>query len=428
MISTLAMNTFNLQTMDREVAPEHIQTTRNRRWLFIAGGIILTAALLYFFRQSLGSTLESARIRTAKVEKGNVENTLTASGEVIPAYEQIFTSPIRASIKRILLTPGTQVKPGQAIVELDKSLTEIESERYEDQLKLKQNSIEQLRMKLNKDLYDAEINDHIKSLNINKLRADFEDAKRLQKVGGGTAEDITRAENELKIAELEKQQLENDLKYNRESMGASLKETELGAQIESKNLKELQHKLRMADIVADRKGVLTWVNENIGSSVNEGEMLAKVADLGSFRVEGSCSDVYADQVKAGLNVIVKLNEVTLRGIITQVKPAVKDGVIGFVIQLDNAKSESLRPNMKVEVYVVTSSSSNTLRVANGPAFTGKKKQFVYVLKDNKALRREVETGLSNFDFIEIKSGLEVGEQVILTDLNDYEHLEEISIQ
>jgi HlyD family secretion protein len=414
--------------MDREVAPDYIKTTRNRRWLLIALGIICIAMLFYFFRRSLGSTLESARIRTGTVEKGNVENTLTASGEVIPAYEQIFTSPIRASIKRILLTPGTQVKPGQAIVELDKSLTEIESERYEDQLKLKQNSIEQLRMKLNKDLYDAEINDRIKSLNINKLRADFEDAKRLQKVGGGTAEDITRAENALKIAELEKQQLENDLKYNRESMGASLKETELGAQIESKNLKELQHKLKMADIVADRKGVLTWVNENIGSSVNEGEMLAKVADLGSFRVEGSCSDVYADQVKAGLQVIIKLNEVILRGVITQVKPAVKDGVIGFVIQLDNAKSESLRPNMKVEVYVVTSSSSNTLRVANGPAFTGKKKQYVYVLKDNKALRREVETGLSNFDFIEIKNGLEVGEKVILTDLNDYEHLEEISIQ
>ncbi|MCF2492453.1 efflux RND transporter periplasmic adaptor subunit [Dyadobacter chenhuakuii] len=414
--------------MDREVAPDYIKTTRNRRWLFIALGIILTVTLLYFFRKSLGSTLESSRIRTGTVEKGNVENTLTASGEVIPAYEQIFTSPIRASIKRILLTPGTQVNPGQAIVELDKSLTVIESERYEDQLKLKQNSIEQLRMKLNKDLYDAEINDRIKSLNINKLRADFEDAKRLQKVGGGTAEDITRAENALKIAELEKKQLENDLKYNRESMGASLKETELGAQIESKNLKELQHKLRMADIVADRKGVLTWVNENIGSSVNEGEMLAKVADLGSFRVEGSCSDIYADQVKAGLSVIIRLNEVTLRGVITQVKPAVKDGVIGFVIQLDNAKSESLRPNMKVEVYVVTSSSSNTVRVANGPAFTGKKKQFVYVLKDNKALRREVETGLSNFDFVEIKSGLEVGEKVILTDLNDYEHLEEISIQ
>jgi HlyD family secretion protein len=414
--------------MDREVAPDYIKTTRNRRWIMIALIIIAVVAALYLFRRSLGSTLESSRIRTATVEIGDVENTLTASGEIIPAYEQIFTSPIRASIKRILLTPGTRVQPGQPIVELDKSLTEIEAERYQDQLDLKLNSIEQLRMRLNKDLYDAEINDRIKSLNINKLKADLEDAKRLQKVGGGTAEDITRADNALKIAELEKKQLENDLKYNRESMSASLKETELGAQIEGKNLKELKHKLKMADIVADRKGVLTWVNENIGSSVNEGEMLAKVADLGSFRVEGNCSDVYADQVKTGLSVIIKMNEAVLRGQITQVKPAVKDGIISFVIQLDNARNESLRPNMKVEVYVVTNKSTRTIRVANGPAFTGKRKQFIYVLQNQTAYRREVETGLSNFDFIEIKSGLKTGEKVIVTDMNDYEHLEKISIQ
>jgi HlyD family secretion protein len=428
----LAMNflteTSNQTHMDREIAPEYVRQTRNRRWVIIVGVLAALAITFYFFKKSLSSTLESARIRTGVVETGDVENTLTASGEVIPAYEQIFTSPIRASIKRILLTPGTRVKPGQPIVELDKSLTEIEFERYQDQLELKKNSIDQLRMKLNKDLYDAEINDKIKSLNINKLKADYEDAKRLQKVGGGTVEDITRAENALKIAEFEKQQLENNLKYNRESMGASLRETELGAQIEGKNLQELQHKLKMADIVADRPGVLTWVNENIGSSVNEGEMLAKVADLGSFRVEGSCSDVYADQVKAGLSAIIKINEVQLRGLITQVKPAVKDGVIGFTIQLDNAKNESLRPNMKVEVYVVTSKSGKTLRVANGPAFNGKPKQYVYVLENGTAHRREIETGLSNFDYVEIKSGLKPGEKVILINMNEYEHLEELTIQ
>ncbi|WP_353721053.1 efflux RND transporter periplasmic adaptor subunit [Dyadobacter sp. 676] len=414
--------------MDREIAPEYVRQTRTRRWTIIGVAMVALAVLFYFFKKSLSSSLEKDRVRTGTVETGDVENTLTASGEVIPAYEQIFTSPIRASIKRILLTPGTRVRPGQPIVELDKSLTEIEFERYQDQLELKKNGIDQLRMKLNKNLYDAEINDRIKSLNINKLKADFEDAKRLQKVGGGTVEDITRAENALKIAELEKKQLENDLKYNRESMSASLRETELGAQIESKNLQELQHKLRMADIVADRPGVLTWVNENIGSSVSEGEMLAKVADLGSFRVEGSCSDVYAEQVKTGLGAIVKINETQLRGVITQVKPAVKDGVIGFTIQLDNAGNESLRPNMKVEVFVVTSKSTGTLRVANGPAFTGKRKQYVYVLENRTARRREIETGLSNFDYVEIKNGLKPGEKVILTNMNDYEHLEELTIQ
>lgn len=414
--------------MDREVEPEYVRKQKSRRWVIGIFSVVILISGVYFLRRSLQGTMEASRIRTGIVQIGDVENTLTATGEIIPAYEQIITSPIRASIRRILLTPGTPVSPGQAIVDLDKSLTEIESEKFKDQLALKRNSIEQLRMKLDKDLFDAEINDKIKSLNINKLLADFEDARRLQKVGGGTGEDITRAENALKIAELEKKQLENDLRYNRESMGASLKETELGAQIEGNNLKELQHKLKMADIVADRKGVLTWVNENIGSSVSEGEMLAKVADLGSFRIDGSCSDVYADQVKTGLPVIVKLNETLLRGAITQVKPSIKNGIIEFKVQLDNAKNESLRPNMKVEVFIITNRSPNTLRVANGPTFNGKRKQFVYVLKDGIAYRREVEVGLSNFDFVEIKSGLEKGENVIITDMSQFENMEEISIQ
>jgi len=414
--------------MDREVEPDYVKKQNSRRWIIGITVLVIVAAGIYFLRKSLQGTIESSRIRTAAVEVGDVENTITASGEIIPAYEQIITSPIRASIRRVLINPGTPVIPGQAIVDLDKSLTEIELEKYQDQLALKRNSIEQLRMKLNKNLYDAEISDKIKLLNINKLRADFEDAKRLQKVGGGTGEDITRAENELKIAELEKKQLENDLSYNRESMGASLKETELGAQIEGNNLKELSHKLKMADIVADRKGVLTWVNDNIGSAVNEGEMLAKVADLGSFRIDGSCSDVYADQVKPGLPVIIKLNETILRGLITQVKPSIKNSIIEFIVQLDNAKSESLRPNMKVEVFIITDRSTKTLRVVNGPAFTGKRKQFIYVVKNGIAYRREVEIGLSNFDYVEIKGGLQKGESIVLTDMSQFENMEEISIK
>ena len=211
-------------------------------------------------------------------------------------------------------------------------------------------------------------------------------------------------------------------------MGASLKETTLQAQIEEKNLNELDRKLNQANIIADRPGVLTWVNENIGSAVNEGEILAKLADLGSFRIEGSCSDVYADQVKAGLPVIVKVNETNLRGLITQVKPSVKNGVVQFVVQLDENHHASLRPNMKVEVFVVTSQTARAVRVANGPAFKGKKTQFVYILNNQGiAQRREVQVGLSNFDYVEIKSGIQPGESVIITDLSEFEHLQEITI-
>lgn len=390
--------------------------------------LLILAAGVWYLNHSLGNSLEVSRIRTAKVERGPVENTIAASGEVIPAYEQIITSPVRAGIRNVLLTPGSTVQPGDAILELDKSLIMMELEKMKDQLALKHNQIEKLKLKLNKDLFDADINDRIKSLNITRLRADLEDTRRLLKVGGATREDVTRAENVLQIAELEKKQLENDLTYNQESMGAGLAEVKLAADMEEKNVKELEYKLNLADIRADRKGVLTWVNENIGSAIGEGEMLAKVADLGSYRIEGSCSDIYTGQLEQQMPVIVKINEVNLRGTVTQIKPVVKNGVVQFVVQLEDPHHTSLRPNMKVEVFLVTGQRLQTLRVTNGPAFKGKIRQNVYVLKEGIAHLREVETGLSNFDFVEIKTGLQEGDQVILTDLSEYEPARELKIK
>jgi HlyD family secretion protein len=414
--------------MDRELAPELVNRKRRNGWLIGLALIIGLVGAVAGVQSLLKTSINASEIRTAVAQVGPVENTLNATGEVIPAFEQIITSPIRASIKRVLLTPGTRVRPGQPILELDKSFTQIEYEKIQDQLALKQNGIEQLRLKLNKDLYDADVNDQIKLLNINKLKAELEDARRLLKVGGQTLEDVTRAENALRIAQLEKKQLENDLSYNRESMGASLRESQLQSQIEGTNLKVLSQKLRQADILTDRAGVLTWVNERIGSAVSEGEMLARLADLGSFRIEASCSDVYAEQVKLGLPVIVKVNETPLRGQITQIKPAVQNGVIQFAIALDDNRHASLRPNQKVEVFVVTNRSGRAVRVANGPAFKGKRSQSVWVMTGaDRAVRRTVELGLSNFDWIEIKSGVQAGEQVIITDLSRYEHLNELTI-
>lgn len=415
--------------MDKEISKDLVKRKQYKRWTtvaLVAGGLGIA---VYFFNNTLQSSINANKIRVATTERGSVENTLTATGEVIPAFEQIITAPIKASVKQVYFTVGAKIQKGQPIVELDKSLTMIELEKLKDQLALKQNSIEKLKMDLNKKIFDSDINDKVKQLNINRLKAELEDTKRLQKVGGRTQEDITKAENALRIAELEKSQLENELSYNKKSVGANLKDYTLQASIEGKNLKELSHKIKMADIVADRAGVLTWVNDKIGTAVNEGEMLAKLADLGSFRVEGSCSDVYAEQLKIGLPVIVRINDQALRGMVVQIKPAVSNGVIQFAISLDDNRSTLLRPNMKVEVYVITQKVDNVVRIANGPAFNGKRKLPVFVLENSKtARRREIETGLSNFDFVEIKQGLKPGEKVIITDMSQYKHLDQIQIE
>ncbi|AEE50247.1 efflux RND transporter periplasmic adaptor subunit [Haliscomenobacter hydrossis] len=414
--------------MDRELAPEIIRKQRFKGWGVALVVLLALGASYYLLNKVLRTQVRQSEVRVAVAETGNVENTLTASGEVIPAFEQVLTSPIRASVKQVLLSPGAAVRPGQQILILDKSLSLIELDKLKDQLELKRNSVEKLKFQLEKESLDADLDNQIKGLSINRQKTELEDTRRLHKIGGRTQEDISRAENALKISELEKDKLENQVRYNRQSKNTNIRESELQVRIEENGLKELQHKLKMADLVADRPGVLTWVNDKVGTTVNEGEMLAKIADLQSFRIEGSASDTYAEQVQIGLPVIVRINETDLRGMITQIKPSVENDVVQFSVQLDDAQNAALRPNMKVEIFVVTSRAKQSVRVANGPAFNGKKRQNIFVLENGLARRREIEVGLSNFDYVEIKNGIRPGEKVIVTDLSRFEHLREITLK
>jgi len=208
-----------------------------------------------------------------------------------------------------------------------------------------------------------------------------------------------------------------------------IRESELSAQIQAKDLQEFQSKLKKSHIVATRQGVLTYVNKNLGSKVNEGEVLARLADLGSFRVIGTISDTYADQLKIGMSSIVKINETQLRGTLTNIEPSVQNNTLSFELALADAASALLRPRLKVEVYMVTAARSKVTRVANGPAFKGAGVQDIFVLTaEGNAERRTISTGLSNIDVIEIESGIQSGETVIISDLSTYKNIKQLKVK
>ena len=83
--------------------------------------------------------------------------------------------------------------------------------------------------------------------------------------------------------------------------------------------------------------------------------------------------------------------------------------------------------MKVDVYLVTAVHNKILRVANGPAFKGASPQDVFVISNGKAEKRSVHTGLSNFDFIEIKDGVQPGDVVITSDMTEFKNSKELTV-
>lgn len=413
--------------MDKEITQEVTSRKRRKAILVTAVGIVFFLGAIWLLRSFFKSSIRKTEITTATVEVGDIENTINASGEVIPEFEEIVTSPINASIKDAAIDAGNKVNAGQSILTLDKSATQTAFEKQKFQLESKRNEISKLKLDLDKSFYDIQSNNDIKQLKIGSLTDAVENAKRLYKAGGGTRESIEQAELNLKVAQLEKKQLENEIKSKQQTMRIEIQEAVIAAAIQQNDLDELQRKLNLANVVATRAGVVTYVNKNIGANIREGEMIARIADLNSFKVTGSISDNYLEQLHNNMPAIIRINDTQLRGRVTNVYPSVQNSIITFDIQLEERNNKQLRPNMKVDVFVVTATHSKVMRVANGAAFKGTSPQDIFVLNNGKAERRNIHTGLSNFDYIELIDGLKPGDVVITSDMSDYKNSKELTI-
>lgn len=415
--------------MDRAVPIQTQHQQQRKKWLLMIGGIAGLLILLWLMRSLLANSVAENRILTAVAESGPIESTLTASGEVSPEFEQVITSSIRADIQEVKLSVGARVEPGTPILLLDKSFALLDYQQLQQELELKENGIEKLRLELQKKSFALLIADSTRQLDILQLENELEDARRLKVIGGGTQESINLIETQLKKARLEKRKLEFDLSIEAKQTETSLRELQLQSQIQQNALKSMEETLRRAEIVAKRKGVLTWVNENLGTAVNEGEVLARIADLSSYKIIGTCSNTYADRIRPGMEAVIPLNATErINGLIVNIRPTAENNILTFDIQLAEKDHVLLRPNMRVEVHIITASRSEAVRVANGPAFQGKATQILFVKENGVAVRRKVKVGLSNFDFVEITENLAPGEEVIISDMERYEHLTEIKIK
>jgi len=414
--------------MDKNIEQAVLSGKRKQRLLYVLIGVVLLAGSVLVLRAIMNTTVYASEITTALVDRGNIENTINAAGEVLPEFEEVISSPLTASIQKVLLDGGSQIKAGQSILTLDKSAAQMDFEKLKFQLESRKNDIRKIKLDLDKSFYDIKSNNDIKQLRINSLKASVDNAKRLLKAGGGTREDVEQAELNLKVAQLEKQQLENEINSKQQSMRLQIKEVELAANIQQNDLEVLQKKLQQADITASRNGVVTWVNKNIGASVQPGEVLARIADLSSFKVKGTISDQHMDLLKNGMTAIIRIGDQQVRGKVVNIYPAVQNATVSFDIKPDSSHHKLFRPNLKADVFLVTDEHQQVLRVSNGPAFRGTPSQYIYVLKDGVATRKTAQIGLSNFDFVELKDQVKEGDMVIISDMSSFKNSSQITIK
>ena len=413
--------------MDREISTGEIRKNKVFSFLKYVIALVIFLGLVWWGRGLLKKKGDRSDFHIVQVERGDIQNTLTASGIVVPSLEREVNAPVATEIKSVIKTRGEFVDQGDLILELDQEFTQLTYDQLYDELQLKRNNIDKLKLEYDKNLRDLDYQDQIKGLQLSELTAQVKDQKRLNEVGGATAEEVEQAELQLKVAQIEKKMLENELSYRRSVNVNEKKGLELEYTIQEKKLAELRRKLRETHVRAPQSGVITWINEELGRKVQEGEALVRLANLDKFRVEASSSDRNTNKIEVGMPVRVRINQTDLSGNISTILPAVENNTVKFYVELDDPDSDLLRPNIRAEVFIITDSKSDVLRVKNGPAFAGAKSQYLFVVDADKAIKRRITKGLVNSDFVEIVNNLDEGERVIISDTEEYDHLDEFTI-
>jgi HlyD family secretion protein len=125
---------------------------------------------------------------------------------------------------------------------------------------------------------------------------------------------------------------------------------------------------------------------------------------------------------------VKVNNLPLDGTIADVQPTVEDQVIRFTVALEQRAHEALRPNMQVDVLVLTDHRPRALKVAQGPFLGGADRGDVFVIRNGRATRVPVRFGVRSFDEVEITGGLAAGDEIVISDMRDYQHLDEMEVR
>lgn len=415
--------------MDREIPKEERRRERNKKLIRygVAGvaGVVVLSVLISLMRTGV----KEKDLVFSTVDQGTIEVSVSASGKVVPAFEEIINSPINTRILEVYKKGGDSVDVGTPILKLDLQSAETEYKKQLDEEQMKRYQLEQLEVNNSTYLSDLEMQVKVSEMKLNRMEVELRNERYLDSLGSGTTDRVHQAELNFKTGKLELEQLRQQLANERKVKAADLKVKQLEYEIFRKSLAETKRTLDDARVRSPRKAILTYINNQIGAQVGEGTQIAVISDLSHFKVEGEIADTYGDRVAAGGRAIVKIGSEKLEGQVSSVTPLSKNGVISFTVQLEDDSNRRLRSGLKTDVYVMNAVKEDVMRVANASYYVGRGEYDLFVRDgEGQLVKRKVQLGDSNFEYVEVVSGLKPGDQVVVSDMSQYKNKNKLKLK
>jgi HlyD family secretion protein len=350
-------------------------------------------------------------------------------GTLVPEDIRWIPAITEGRVDRSILKPGAIVKPDSIILELSNADLEQQLLDAEWALKKSEAELANLRVQLDSQLLDQRATEAQIQADATQARLESErdDALLKFQIGSELNAKISRARSGSLSTrlELEKQRLAIAEKASQAQLAAKQAEVE-----QNRALYQLRQRQRDAlRVRAGIAGVLQLVPVEVGQQVAPGANLARVADPTRLKAEVRIPETQAKDVQIGQKAEVDTHNGLAAGTVARIDPSVQNGTVTVDITIPGALPQGARPDLSVDGTVEIERLANILYV--GRPVQGQPNSTVSLFKlvdgGNEAVRTRVELGRSSVNTIEVVGGLQVGDQVVLSDMSAWDAYDRVRL-
>jgi HlyD family secretion protein len=406
-------------------------TQRNRKpWLIggITGAAVLALAVWVISGwMSGGRSFDASRVRVAEVTRGDLVRDISADGRVIAANSPTLYA-IAGGTVALKVVAGDVVKKGQALAEID-------SPELRSKLAQEGSTLASMEAEASRALLDAQITRSTASKLLDQAQIertaaerDLERYERAYKGGAVSQNEYAKAQDELKKADIGLAAARKDSGLQGEGAGLDSRNKRLLADRQRAVVTELQRQVDALTVRAPFDGQIGQVQIPQGTNVATNAPILSVVDLSLFEVEIKVPESFARDLAIGMPAQITSNSIQYAAQVSAVSPEVVNGEVNARLRFAQGKQPpGLRQNQRLSARIVLDTRRNVLMVERGSFLDQDGGRFAYVVDGSRAVRRPIQTGTSSLSAVEIVSGLQPGEKIVVSGSDQFGDAERVTI-
>ncbi|QLE85798.1 HlyD family efflux transporter periplasmic adaptor subunit [Shewanella sp. Scap07] len=417
--------------MDITRATKKGSTTQRTRWLI--GGIATTALIcgLLLTRSEASHVVSRDTLLTDQVQRGEMLVTVRGTGLLVPKDIRWIATHVEGRVEQILIKAGARVKTGDLLLVLSNPLLEQQLEETKWELEELEAETQALQVAMESELLDQQAAVVNEKLNYERALLTLNAHNQLLEQGIIAVSKIAHEEIKIDVDQFKKRwQLETQrLNKRKENLVAQ----RLAYQARINRMKRILHRVKTQvdalNVTASMDSIVQEMPMELGQQVNAGTNLAKLARDDKYLAELRIPEKKVKEVVVGQRVTIDTRNSLISGTVQRIDPAVINSSVQIDVALEGELPIEVRPDLTVEGVVEIDRISDTLYVQRPMFIKGYSQSDIYLINEegDYAYKRSIKFGRMSSRYIQVQSGLKLGESIIVSDASSWNQHNQIKI-